>query len=83
MKTIVPFLSYLAQFLSEWETFLKKVVEQIKTHTLRSKTFLSENLAFNLGKYGTAGQATDGSIIRRMRIACWMTKATDTHTQNM
>ena len=32
-------------------------------------------------KYGTAGQATDDSIIRRMRSACWITKATNTHTQ--
>ena len=31
-------------------------------------------------KYGTAGQATDDNIIRRMRFACWITKATDTHT---
>jgi hypothetical protein len=29
-------------------------------------------------KYGTAGQATDDNIIRRMRIACCITKATDT-----
>jgi hypothetical protein len=32
-------------------------------------------------KYGTAGQATDGSIIRRMRFAWWVTKATDTHSE--
>ena len=30
-------------------------------------------------KYGTAGQATDHNIIRCMRFACWITKATDTH----
>jgi hypothetical protein len=30
-------------------------------------------------KYGTARQATDDTIIRRMRFACWITKATDTH----
>jgi len=30
---------------------------------------------------GTGRQATDGNIIRRMRIACWMTKATDTHSE--
>ena len=29
-------------------------------------------------KYGRAGQATDGSIIRRMRFACWITKGTNT-----
>ena len=32
-------------------------------------------------KYGTAGQATDDNIIRRMRFALWITKATDTHSQ--
>ena len=29
-------------------------------------------------KNGTAGQATDVNIIRRMRSACWISKATDT-----
>ena len=28
-------------------------------------------------KYYTAEQATDEDIIRRMRIACWVTKATN------
>jgi hypothetical protein len=35
----------------------------------------------NVKNYGIAGQATDGNIIRRMRFACWITKATDTHSQ--
>jgi hypothetical protein len=30
--------------------------------------------------YGRAGRATDGNIIRRMRFASWIAKATDTHT---
>jgi hypothetical protein len=34
-------------------------------------------------KYGKPREATDGNIIRRVRILCWITKATDTHTQNM
>jgi hypothetical protein len=32
-------------------------------------------------KYGTARQATDDDIIRRMRFACRITKATDTHSE--
>jgi hypothetical protein len=32
-------------------------------------------------KYGTDRQATDDNIIRRMRFACWITKATDTHLE--
>jgi hypothetical protein len=32
-------------------------------------------------KYGTAGQATDDNIIRRIRFACRITKDTDTHSE--
>jgi len=32
-------------------------------------------------KHCTAGQATDHNIIRRMRFACWITEATDTHSE--
>ena len=32
-------------------------------------------------KYGRAGQATDGNITRRMRFACWITKATVLHSE--
>ena len=32
-------------------------------------------------KYGTTRQATNDSIIRRMRYACWLPKATDTHSE--
>jgi hypothetical protein len=32
-------------------------------------------------KYGTARQATDNNVIRRMRIACWIPKATNTHSE--
>jgi hypothetical protein len=34
-------------------------------------------------KNGTARHITDDNMIRHMRIACWITKATDTRTQNM
>ena len=32
-------------------------------------------------KYSRAQQATDDNIIRGMRFACWITKATDTHSE--
>jgi len=35
----------------------------------------------NVEKYCSAMQATAGNIMRRMRIACWITKATDTPSQ--
>ena len=34
-----------------------------------------------MGKYCTVRKATDDNIIRRMRIACWIPKATETHSE--
>jgi hypothetical protein len=42
--------------------------------------FFPKNRAVNVEKYCTAGQATN-DVIRRMRFACWMPKATDTHSE--
>ena len=46
--------------------------------------FFSENRAVYevmWKKYCTAGQATDGNIIRPMRFAFWLTKAKDTRSE--
>jgi hypothetical protein len=63
--------------------FPTKFLEEIKPRILCSKTFFfSPILCFlcdNVGKYGAAGQAADGSIVRRMRVASWITTATDIH----
>jgi hypothetical protein len=60
-----------------------KVVEKTKTNILCSITFFRKScrLSDNVEKYCRARQATDDSIIRRMRFACWITKATDTHSE--
>jgi hypothetical protein len=50
----------------------KSCRENQNTH-FRHITFVKE--------YGRARQATDNNITRRMRIACWITKATDTHSE--
>jgi len=34
-----------------------------------------------VGKRCTVGDVSDGSIIRPMRLACWVTKATETHSE--
>ena len=41
MKTYVQLLSYLAQFVSEWEMFQPKVVEKIKTQFYVQQMFFS------------------------------------------
>ena len=32
-------------------------------------------------EYGADRQGTDDTVVRPMRLACWMTKATDTHSE--
>jgi len=32
-------------------------------------------------KYYKSGQTTSGNIIRHLRVACWLPKATDTHSE--
>jgi len=45
--------------------------------------FFPENRAVYemMWRHGTARQATDDKIIRRMRIVCWITKATNTYSE--
>ena len=62
--------------------FRTKVVDEIQTNILHSVTsFFSENrVVYEImwKKCGTVRQATDGSIIRRVRVAYWIPKATNT-----
>jgi hypothetical protein len=51
---------------------------------LCSITLFSENCAIcekNVEKRGTARNAADESVVQSMHIACWITKATNTHTE--
>ena len=34
-----------------------------------------------MDEYGKAVEASDDSALLRMRLACWITKATDTHSE--
>ena len=83
MKTNIRFLSYLAQFILEWKMFQTKDVGKIKTRILCLITFSwkSCRLWDNVEKYSRPRQATDGSVIQRMHFTCWITKATDTHSE--
>jgi hypothetical protein len=61
-----------------------EVVEKIKTHILCSVTFffrISCRLWDKMEIYGRPRQATDNIITRRMRFACWIAKATNTHPE--
>jgi hypothetical protein len=80
------FLSYLAEFL-EWEMFQTKAVEKIKTWVFHSITFLRKSchLWDNVEKCDRGGLATSDSIIRvrRMRFACRINKAAETHSKRV
>jgi len=41
----------------------------------------SRNICGNVQKYGTNGVTTDDTIIRRIRLAFWISKATNTHSE--
>jgi hypothetical protein len=56
--------------------FLRKLVEKLQTHILSSLTGNRAVYEIMWEKCGTAGQTTDDSVIRRMRFARWITKAT-------
>ena len=81
MKTRVHL--YPAEFFLEWEMFQTKVEEKIRRHFMLDNVSSENRAIFEpvWQKYGTAGQATDDITIRRMRLARWMTKATDTHSE--
>ena len=61
--------------------FQTKAVEKIKTHILCSITFLFENRAvYEIMWKNIVERGRPHTTIRRMRIACWVLKATDTHS---
>jgi hypothetical protein len=60
---------------SNEKCFRQTLWKKIKTH------FIFNNFFPDVQKYGTVRQATDDNIIRRMRFACCITKATDTHSE--
>jgi len=82
MKAYVHLWSHVAQYFLEWEMFYTEVVKKIEIHTciLCSITFFRKSCRLwdSVEKYTTARQATDDNIIRRMFVACWITKATNT-----
>ena len=74
---------YIAEVFLECEIFQTEVVEKIKTLIFCSATISRKSCRLwdNVEEYGTAKEATEGNIIRRMRFACWTTKATDTQAE--
>jgi hypothetical protein len=64
--------------------FQTKVVGKIKTHILRPIRVFENRAVYEImwKKYGRDGQATNDNVVRNMRFAWWINKATGmgTHT---
>ena len=60
----------------------KSCRENQNTHFMFNNFFRKKlRLGDYVEKCGTARQVTEGNIIWRMRIACWITKTTNTHSE--
>jgi hypothetical protein len=74
---------HISLIFLEWKMFRTKVVEKIKIHILCSVTFFSSRKSYllwdNVGN--TVKPERPLVTIWRMRIACWIPKATSTHLQ--
>ena len=82
MKAYVH-LRHLTEFYVEWEMFQTKVVEKLKIHILCSVTFFFlENRAIYEKMWKNIVEPSRPQMtIWRMRIACWIPKATDTNSE--
>ena len=81
IKTFFTFMTISRRIL-KMKNVLDKIVEKIKTHISYSLTFLRKSCRLwdNVEKCGGARETTNDVTIWRIRVACWMSKATCTHT---
>jgi hypothetical protein len=61
--------------------FQTKLVEKLKTHILCSVTFFENRAVYEIMWKNILGWDKSQMTIWRMRIACWLPKTTNTHTQ--
>ena len=84
-KTYANLWFYLADFFLEWKIFQTKVTDKIKTHVSCPPSLFFPRksclLRDNVEKCFRTGVAVDDNIIPRMRFACWITKARNTHSE--
>jgi len=78
MKTYVH-VWHLAEFFTEEKCFRQSWTQNENTYFIFNNLFWkSYRFWDNVEEYGTAREATDVNIMRRMRFAWWVTKAKHT-----
>jgi hypothetical protein len=60
--------------------FQTNVAKKIKTHIFCSITFFEDHVIYEIMWKNTVEPDRSRVTIRHMRIACWIPKATNTHT---
>jgi hypothetical protein len=80
MTTKIHYLSYLAQFFLQWELCQTEVVEKIKTHFTFNNFFFENRAVYERMWKNIVERGRPQTTIWRMRIACWITKATNIHS---
>jgi hypothetical protein len=78
MKTNIHL--YLVHFFLEWEMYLTKGVDKIKTNILHSITFSKNHTIYKTMWKLTVQSDRPQMIIWHMHIAYWIRKATNTHS---
>jgi len=61
--------------------FQKKIVEKIKTHFVPTNLFFENRAVYEIIWRNIVKQVKPQMTIWSMRIACWISKATNTHSQ--
>ena len=81
MNTDIHFRSYLDQSFLQQQMFHTRVVEKIKTHILCSVTFFEIRTVYEIMWKNNVQGDRSHITIWRTRIACLITKTTNTHIQ--
>ena len=72
---------YLAEFFLELEMLQTKVVENIKAHILCSISFKKNRATYEVMWKNIVELDRPQKTIQWMRVACWIPKATNTHSE--
>ena len=81
MKSSIHFFFISRSVLLRMRNVSDKFVDNIKTHILCSILFFEDRTVYEIMWKNTVERGRPQMTLRRMRIACWITKATNTSSE--
>ena len=81
MKTNIQFLIISRPVLLRMRSVSDKIVEKIKAHILGPIIFRKNNAYYEINGKNIVEPNRPRMTIQRMRIACWIPKATKAHSE--